>query len=123
MYHQKQKKTSLFYRKQQLTTVQVPTLLLTDWKHIEYTNSFFLANRKASLKFSSFLTSLWALTLLTLLLFLKCLIPVASTRAFPAYASYYSSGCLFHSLLTAPLPVPATQVMGSLWFASVHSSI
>ena len=105
--------------------MQIFQLLLTNFKHIEYTNGFFLANPKTSFKFSSFLTSPQDLTLLNLLLFLECFIPMAYTIASP-YISYYNSGCLFHSLLRAPLPMPTTQIMGSLWFAqlsSLHSSI
>lgn len=126
MSHQEKKRKDFFYRKQQLTTVQSFQLFLTNFKHIEYTNGFFLANPKTSLKFSSFLTSPQDLTLLNLLLFLECFIPVASTIASPPHISYYNSGCLFHSLLTASLPMSTTKIMGSLWFAQLsplHSSI
>lgn len=71
------------------------TLFLTDSKYAEYTDGFFLANPKASLKFSSFLTSLQGLTLLNLLLFLRCFIPVASIVGLLPYISYYSSGFSF----------------------------
>ena len=63
--------------------LQLPTLFLTNFKQTEYTNDFFLANSKSSLKFSSFQISLQDLTPPYLLLFLKYFIPMVSTVAFP----------------------------------------
>ena len=112
---QANKRTPFFFLQKAATHYcsQFSILFLTEFKHIECTNGFFLADAKASFKFTSFMTSLLDLTLLNLLQFLRCLLIVAPTIAFPVYISYCSSGGLFKSSSSYACH-PSHRVSGSL---------